>query len=229
MNHVRAPLECLCWITESEGDEPIRYALATACKAERVNVDEDIWLEPNADFHPVGADNGLFLRIKSWDRADKGVMYYPPSRGVQPERNVGVADEAFDFQRIEVRTRQARLLEDVDQVIAAILEGRPLVARSAFSPDGVRCVLLEYPVKTINTSDRDGYYQVDTGPVLFPDLSLSHEHMIGNLRLAYVAHNAPDWAEFLLNVPVPVTDDVRVNHFAKAQRVDAVNTLFEVE
>ena len=81
--------------------------------------------------------------------------------------------------------------------------------------------------QAVYCDDHDGYYQLDTGPVLFPDLSLGHEAMIGNLRLAYVAHNAPDWAEFLLNVPVSIADDMRVNHYAQPQRVDAVNTLYE--
>lgn len=228
MNHIRTPLECRCWITESGDDEPIEYALGAACKTERVNVTEGIWLDPNADFHPVGSSRGLFLRIKSWDRVDKGVMYYPPSRGEQPERNVGRAEEAFDFQRVEVQTREARELDDVTQIVTAINAGRVLVSRTTFEIRGGHQVQLEYPVKTINSSDHDGFYQIDTGPVLFPDLTLGHKHMIGNLRLAYVAHNAPDWAEFLLNVPVDLTDDLRVNHYAMAQRVDAKNTLYEV-
>ena len=55
--------------------------------------------------------------------------------------------------------------------------------------------MIEYPVKTINVSERDRYYQVDTGPVLFPDLSIGHESFVGNFRLAYIAHNCADWAE----------------------------------
>ena len=64
--------------------------------------------------------------------------------------------------------------------------------------------------------------------MLFPDLSLGEEALIANLRLAYVAHNAPDWAEFLVNVPTPLTEEIAVHHYSKPQRVKAKNTMLDV-
>ena len=72
------------------------------------------------------------------------------------------------------------------------------------------------------------FSQVDTGPVLWPDLSIGHELFIGNFRLAFIAHNGPDWAELIVNVPTSATDDVEVHHFSKPVRLETKNTMFEV-
>jgi len=227
MNHVRIQLECRCVITDTRSGEDTQFVLGAACKTERVGVDRDVWTAPNADFNPVVSETD-FLIMKCWDRCDKGVLLYPPSLGVQPERQVGRAAEAWVLHRTDLTWRDGKVLETVEQLIDAVFRNRALSARTEFALDGRYRVALEYPVKTINVSDRDGHYQVDTGPVLFPDLSLGEEALIANLRLAYVAHNAPDWAEFLVNVPTPLTEEIAVHHYSKPQRVKAKNTMLDV-
>ena len=71
-------------------------------------------------------------------------------------------------------------------------------------------------------------YQVDTGPVLFPDLSIGHDQFVGNFRLAYVAHNCPTWAEFIVNVPTRVADGIDVDHYSKPVRQDVRNEMIEL-
>ena len=224
MNHVRIPLECRCVVTDMGTNESTQYVLGAACKTERVGVDRDLWTAPNADFCPVVSENE-FLIIKSWDRCEKNVMLYPPTLGVQPARQVGKPSEAWALHRTDLRWRDGEALDTKEEVIETVFKNMPLVARTEFEIAGDRRVLLEYPVKTINVSDRDTYYQVDTGPVLFPDMTIGEENMIANLRLAYVAHNSPDWAEFILNVPTPLTDEVSVNHYSEPRRVDVRNTM----
>jgi hypothetical protein len=226
VNRVRVPLECLCTIAESDGTLQ-EYVLGAACKSERVNVPRDMWTEPNADFHPV-ASATRYLRIKSWDRCGKGVLRFPPSLGTQPERQTGPASEAFTVHRIEIRRRPARALRTTKEIIAAVNDGRPLVAQSEYDLEDGRRVTLEYPIKTINVSERDGYYQVDTGPVLVPTANGRVDDPIETLRLAYVAHNAPDWCEFIVNVPTPLTPGIAVNHYSRPLGVAASNTLLEL-
>ncbi len=228
LNDIRAPLECRCLYTQAQSGRCTEYALGAACKTERVNVDRDIWLDPNADFHPIGSDE-YYLRIKSWDRCDKGVMLYPPSLGVQSERQVGRIADTFDCHFIHVEITKGRILETAEQIFQAVVEYKTLVCHTEFELENADLVQLQYPVKTINVSDRDGFYQVDTGPVLFPDLTIGHEKPLGNLRLAYIAHNCPDWAEFVVNVPTPLTEEISVNHYSKAVRVVTTkNTMIEV-
>jgi hypothetical protein len=216
INYVRAPLECRCYLDGTE------YVLGTECKTEKVNVQRDIWMAPNAGYYPI-ASGAEYLRIKHWDRCDKGVMLDPPSRGPQPERGIGKADDAFDFHRIDVQTAQAHQLTTSEAIVEAAMGNSPLVAHTEFTIDDGTNVLLEYPVKSINVSNRDGYYQVDTGPVLFPK-----NGGIDGLQLAFVAHNAPDWAEFLVNEPTALTNGISVHHYSNPVRVDARNRMFAI-
>ena len=50
-------------------------------------------------------------------------------------------------------------------------------------------------------------YQVDTGPVAFPDLTRRFEVAIDCLSVAFVAFNAPHFADFILEQPTPVVED----------------------
>jgi hypothetical protein len=228
LNYVRVPLECRCHLRFPGEDRDTQYVLGAACKTERVNVKRDVWMMPNADYQPVASETE-YLRIKSWDRCDKGVLLDPPARGPQLERQVGRAEDAYDFQRVDLRAGNARELRSTGEIIETALGGDPLTSRTEYETDeGVR-VRIEYPVKAINVSEKDGYYHVDTGPVLFYDASIGHERPIGNLRLAYVAHNAPDWAEFIVNVPTPLNDEISVNHYARPVRVDGtMNRMFRM-
>ena len=80
----------------------------------------------------------------------------------------------------------------------------------------------------MNYSERDVYYQTDTGPVLFPDVGLGAQSFIGNFRRAYVAHNGPDWAEFIVNVPTVIRGDISTDHYSRAVRVEGKNVMIAV-
>src|SRR5262249_23686702 len=154
------------------------------------NVREDIWHEPAADMC-LAASAEEFLVLKSWDRNNRGVMLSPPSLGPQPERQAGKNADAFDNLRIDVRETRGRLLESPADVVATVLGNRPVVGQSEFTVAGGGRVLLEYPVKVVNVSEREEFYQVDTGPVLIPDPeSFDGTHAISALRVAFIAHNS---------------------------------------
>jgi hypothetical protein len=225
LNRVRVLLECRCVIRTQNVET--QYVLGAACKGERVNVSEDIWTVPNPDFQLVLSDDS-FLIIKSWDRNNKGVMLYPPSLGPQPERQTGKPDEAWSQHGINLADRAARPLETTESIIAAIQENLPLVSHTEFETS-LGKVLIEYPVKTINFSERDGYYQIDTGPVIVPDPDLHDENPVANLRLAYIAHNSRDWADLILNVPTELSPEISVNHYSKTMRITGTNRMFGYE
>jgi len=90
-------------------------------------------------------------------------------------------------------------------------------------------VTVEYPVKTVNYSERHHSYQVDTGPVLMLDPSAG-DSLIERLHMAYVAHLGGDWAEFLVNVPTRLEGhDISVYHYSNVRRVTARNSLWLVD
>lgn len=233
LNNARFPLECVCRVTPNDtnarvANTTIEYVLGASCKAEQVHVKENIWHDPPADMCLI-ASTDEFLVIKSWDRNNRGVMLSPSTLGPQPERQAGKCSDAFTDLRIDLRERSAQLLETTEDIVIAVLNNRPLVSQTVFSlPDGTH-VMLEYPVKVINASDREMFYQVDTGPVLVPDTSaFDGTHAISALRLAFIAHNTIGCTELLLNVPTPIGQGLSVNHYSKVMKVNAVNRMFGV-
>jgi hypothetical protein len=218
-------------VTHCEGSakRTVDYVLSAACKAEQVNVRENVWHDPAADMCLVASTED-FLVIKSWERNNRGVMLSPPTLGEQPERHVGKIAEAFTDLQIGVRVTSGQVLQTTEAIVAAVLDNRVLVSQSEFStPDGVQ-VMIEYPVKVINASEREMFYQTDTGPVLVPDASaFDGKNDISALRQAYMAHNSLGCTELLLNVPTPVGSGISVNHYSRTLSVSAINRIIAVD
>lgn len=227
LNNARIPLESRCIIIDRETNEEHVYYHGAACKTERVGVERDIWLEPNADFNPIFSRE-KFLNIKCWDRTNKGVMFYPPERGVQPERQMGDVAEAFDRVTFHLPEVEGEELNSIESIIVSTLEFAMLHATIEFEALDRYSVRLDFPIKTINVSERDKIMQTDTGPVLFPDFSEPFEDIRETFRLSYVAFNSPGWTEFILQVPTPLTDDISVHHYSKSVRLDTTNRVYRL-
>ena len=93
--------------------------------------------------------------------------------------------------------------------------------------------IIEYPVKTMNIRDEEPTYQVDTGPVAFPDLSRRYERLPDALSLAFVAFNAPHFADFVIEDETPILQDgqelTRVHHYSRILSLPAKNRIFAIE
>jgi hypothetical protein len=220
VNDARVQLDCRCRIEDGETGRSEEFVLGAACKTERVPPERGLWTEPNADFVPIFSRD-RFMHLKAYARAGG-----EPGRpnGPTSDRLVVSRDQAFARVSVDVVERDAVALESAAEVIAAALANAPLVGRTSFG-HGTRRAVIEYPIKTINVSERDGHYQVDTGPVLFPDLDRPWDELIEGMDLAYVAFNAPAWAEFLLRVPTPLETGIRVHHYSKAVGRPAANEI----
>ena len=123
------------------------------------------------------------MTLKAFDRVGRQVMLHPPSLGAEPERNTGRIAEAFDRVTTYIHRTEGELLQSSEDIIAAVLSHAPLIAQTQFETDRY-IASLEYPIKTINASERDNIYQTDTGPVLFPDLSREPDSLIEGMDLA---------------------------------------------
>ena len=221
LNNARVPLDCLCRVEDRISDAVQFFALGASCKTERVGVDEDIWMEPNADFIPVMSGT-RFMALKTYHRAGIELPLEPPSLGYQSERQEVAIAEAFSRARFDVHYAEGRLLENAKERVEAVLANEILVVRTAYQDERYR-VLLEYPVKTVNANERDWVFQPDTGPILLPDLSRDPADLIGGMELAYIAFNQADWAEVVVRLPTPVADGVQVYHYSRAARIACTN------
>jgi len=226
LNEVRAPLDCRTVVTEEATGRARETVLGASCQTEQVWVERDVWHQPNADMLIYAAIDEYVI-FKRWDRVDKGVMFFPPSLGAQPEKQSGDPKEAFDMFALDLAWQPGRALETVEEIITELSSNRIVIAQTEYQVKGCR-VLLEYPVKCVNFSGREKYYQVDTGPVLLPDLA--NPMSLPACRLAYVAHNCPEWAEFIVNAHTPLTDEIEVNHYSQSERIEGtVNRMIAIE
>ena len=228
LNSARILLECVCEIVDNETGAAQTFVMGASCKTERVGVARDIWIHPNADFVPILSQD-RYLIVKTYEVANMGVPFFPPSRGMQPERQVGNVADAYDNLSLDVRRVEGEILETPAQIVEATLDrsGPPLVGRTVIQ-EGRYTAVLEFPVKTMNASERDFIYQTDTGPILMPDFSREPDDLIAGLEMAFVAFNCPDWAEFVVRVPTSVGEGIEVYHYSKFVRLDTQNQVFRV-
>jgi hypothetical protein len=218
LNNVRFKLDARVVITHKALGRVHDYVLTSSCKSEQVWVKRDIWHQPNADMCMM-AGRKEFLVYKRWDRTDKGVMLFPPSLGVQPERQLGDPSVSFDRFSIDLVKRPGHVLGNLDAILAALMTDTPVLGQTEYEARGHQ-VFLEYPVRCVNFSERERYYQVDTGPILLPDLDQEYKTLLEGCRLAYIAHNCPEWAELIVCVPTPLTDAIKVHHYSQSIRIE---------
>lgn len=227
LNNVRMPIECRTVVTHEDSGRVAEFFLGVSCKSEQVWVPRQVWHMPNADMC-MWASRDQCMVFKRWDKVGKGVPRYPASLGTQPEKQLENVNEVFDRFVIDAPWCRGRVLAGVDEIVEVLASDRAVLSQTEYCRDGYR-VLLEYPVKTVNFSERECYYQVDTGPVLLPDTSRPPAALIEGCRLAYVAHNSPDWAELIVNVPTMLTDAIQVHHYAQSERIEpTINRMIEV-
>jgi hypothetical protein len=218
-NRARIRIDCRCTITDRKGSAHDFY-LGESNKSERVGAGRElgIFTQPNADYRPIHSTEDSLI-LKSWDRNNKGVMLDPPSLGPQPERNLVKTREAYYTHRFQLIHVEGTELKSAREIIAATDAGLPLVGLCQYEENGYQ-VELEYPVGTINVSEKHGSYQTDTGPLIFPDLSQPFERLAETLWLAFSSLNSPDWIEFIIRKPTPLTHDISVNHYSESRWVD---------
>lgn len=227
-NRARITIDCHLRLTDPVGTTT-DYYLSEACKTERVGADMDlgIFTQPNADFRVVMSDVDSII-IKSWDKNDKGVMLDPPSLGPQPDRQVVPTSNFWKYHFLLNRTNVTELPTS-NEVVEAADGGLPVVARTEYTSNGYG-IVLDYPVTTINVSERHHAYQTDTGPVVYADFSKPIERVPEAFWLAFSAFNTSNWIEFIVNRPTPVSGDISVNHYSESVWVEnCKNTLYAVE
>lgn len=218
-NAVRFWVESRLRVIDMAGGAFADYYQCASCKSEDTFAEHDLFYADNYDFLPVfGPDQGVIFRRHAY--------LDPGYRSVLP------ANELWGGQRFHLRERaNARLLESKDEICAATARWEPLIARTELWDDAAgRRAVLEYPVKTMNIKPETGKYQVDTGPVVFPDLSLPLDSQPHGFTLAYVAFNAPDFADFIIEVPTAVTNAAgqtcEIYHYSRRISLPARNTLY---
>ena len=224
-NEVRFWVESRTRIIEERSGAAEDYIQVGSCKSEDTFADRDLFYEDNYDFLPIfGPKHGIIFRRKGWLNPNyKTCLDARDMWGGQEYHIV----EADSFE--ELPTDEA--------VIAATHQFRPIVAQTEVSNGGTRLrAIMEYPVKTLNTNRQGELYQVDTGPVVFPDLSRRHRRHVDGMSLAFVAFNRSHFADFVVEAPTPIhsphspgKEITKVYHYSYRVSLEAENRLFAVD
>ena len=215
-NEVRFWVESRTRIIDQASGQSEDYVQVGSCKSEHTFAKDNLLHEDNYDFLPV----------------------FGPEWSVIYRRHATLRDSYREIRRSEGwwNGQQYHLIagSDVEELTsdAAVREATydsvPIVAQTEVQNEetGLQAIM-ECPVKTMNTNRANDIYQVDTGPVAFPDLSQRHARHVDVLSLAFVVFNAPHFADFVLEAPTRVGDE-QVYHYSKLVSLAAVNRLYAV-
>lgn len=223
-NEVRFWAESRTRIIDEKAGTHEDYVQTGSCKTEDTFGPGNLFREDCRDFLPVfGPEHGVvFCRH----------VYLPGYKTCRP------VSEMWEGQKYHlVEAGSVEELTSVGAVLAATKAFRPIVSQTEIWNDetGLRAVI-ECPVKTMNTHRERNMYQVDTGPVAFPDLTTRHERSVDGLLLAFVAFNEPERATFVLEVPTPVLSErtkgeelCKVHHYSERLVLPVKNRLYAVD
>lgn len=194
------------------------YYQCGSCKSENTFAERDLFHKDNYDFLPIlGAGQWLVFR-RTAGESDR-------------YRTVTKSEDLWGDPVLKLQVAsQVSVLDTWQKIRDATAAAIPMVTQTQIAnPEtGLRAVI-ECPTKTMNVSIEKKLYQVDTGPVAFPDLTKRSEPEIGCLSLAFIAFNAPDFADFVVEQLTPVSSDpadsCRVYHYSNPFSLAAKNTV----
>ncbi len=216
-NEVRFWVESRTRFIDGRTGKTEDYYQTGSCKSEHTFAERELFIEDNYDFLPIFGP-------------EYGVIYRRTAK-LSPTYKSVVATEDLWAGQIYHTVEAARYeeLTDLPSILEATRAFHPIVAQTEIwnEETGLRAII-ECPVKTMNTRREPMIYQVDTGPVAFPDLSNRETRVVDGLALAFVAFNAPHFSDFVLEVPTPVADGVEIHHYMRRITLPAINRLFAV-
>ena len=222
-NSVRFWIESRTTIIDSITGESAVFFQCASCKSENTFGEKDLFLADNYDFLPILGD-AHWLIFRRYARMN-------PER----YRNTYELPDPWGEPRILTHEgRNVQVLNTWDEIRDATAQGVPLVSQTELvNPDTSLKAVIECPVKTMNISLAKRMYQVDTGPVAFPDLKQKSVPLIDCLSLAFVAFNQDDFADFVVEQPTPVIENdekvCRIYHYSNPVSLPANNRLLTHE
>ena len=205
---------------DKAGTEQVIYQCGS-CKSERTFAKENLLVPDNYDFMPIyGAEDMLILRR----HADAREGY----------RQIRTTEEVWGEPVLRLHYgKSIRDLTTFDQICDVTATDVPLAAQTEITNDetGMRCVM-EYPIKTMNISIDNRIWQVDTGPIAFPDLTRRFDPPVDSIRLAFAVFNAPHFCDFVIEQPTPVIQEeeevCKVYHYSNPVSFPAQNRVLAV-
>lgn len=219
-NNARLQVESRCRLTDTGTGAWQDYLFFASCKSEDTFAERDLFYEENYDFCGIFGDEDY-------------VLFRARATHTDGFREEGLWQDRFEDVTRHLPVARGTVLEGPAAIVRASLAGVPLVGQvDLASEDGRLKALLEFPVKTMNANDGRDVYQVDTGPVPFVDFGTAGDRHIQRMWPAYVAYNAPHFADFVVQHPhrVPAGNGqaVTVTHYGRLESLPAQTRVLAV-
>lgn len=218
MNNVRFSVESRTTIFDDKARTSTVFYQCASCKSENTFGGKDLFLSDNYDFLPIfGGGHWLVFRRPARISPNYRKTYKSTELWGEPKM---ILHDAAELTR----------LDTFERIRDATAAGLPIVTQTEIRNDktGLRAVI-ECPTKTMNISLDKKMYQVDTGPIAFPDLAKRFEVSIDCLSVAFVVFNAPHFADFIIEQPTPVVEDgkekCKMYHFSAPFSLPAKNVV----
>ncbi len=212
-NNARLQIESITSIRDAGTGQSQDYYFYASCKSEDTFAKKDLFYADNYDFCGLfSADEYAIFRSKALDH--------------DGFREEGLWRDRFEDLRWHLRYREAQVLATSREIVAAALAGEVLIGRVEWS-EGPLAISLEFPIKTMNANDEQMLWQVDTGPVAYPDPSHMVARHIERMSPAYIAYNAVDFADFIVQAPLAV-GAARVTHYSQRVSVNATTQVLSI-
>ena len=210
-NNARLQAESVCTLHDGQAGKTTDYLFFASCKSEYTFAAKGLFHEDNYDFC------GIFSE-------EEFVIFRTHSTHTDEFREEGLWRDRFEDVRFDLVQVEGEILCANREIVQASLNSVPLVGRVEIEEESLRAVL-EFPIKTMNANDIEDKYQVDTGPLPFPDFGVDVDLHVKRLSPAYVAYNAPHFADFVIQQPLPVlvagTEVTKVAHYSNPMSLQA--------
>lgn len=220
-NKARIQLDAILDVVDESSGNTERFVLIAACRTEWVYAESGLFQLPSREYRNI-------YSLTEERSMGRGITYASEAARGRP-----VTDSFRSLEIDVVRFAASRALDEPAAINEATENNIPLVGRTEIrGPD--RTYLLEYPIRTMNFRPENSSFQVDTGPLLAPDLESAETKSIDRLEMAHIAYNRLDRVELILRRPTPITDDAggelaRVLHYSEVREHSATTRILTAE
>ena len=227
-NICRTQLLAKCTLTNRQTSESFDYFLGKECIGEHMYLDFGIAQVPTSEVAVIFNPNETSLQKKFVDHNNDVVQSGPFA--AKRKGFDGGYSYSTELQFI-LDEAEGTPLTTPQAISKAMMAGNPMVGRTTL--DGGEPgwgAVLEYPLMYMNVQPDFEVFQVDMGPVLYPDFESTAEMLVDRLQFAYVMYNTFDEAEFAIRVPTKVVEGQsgETLHYSKVVKMSATNEVFRI-
>tara|TARA_Y100000588_G_scaffold281769_1_gene298884 strand:- start:719 stop:1474 length:756 start_codon:yes stop_codon:yes gene_type:complete len=228
-NTCRTQLLARCALTHASSGRAEQFFLGKECIGEYMYQARGIAQVPTSEVCIIFSEGDSSL-LKKFANHDNDVVQ--PGEMTVPRKGFDGSYANWTSLNFILKEAAAQPLQTADEIVAATLNGDPLVGRTTLDDkEGGWRAVLEYPIPYMNVHPPQNLFQVDVGPILYPDFTATTPSLVERLQLAYVMYNRLDVAEFALRVPTQVAEGQTATtlHYSEVVEETAPSVLYRLE